>query len=127
MFPPILYRSIFLLIKCVTANATVIVPSICRQLGARSPYVFLKRYRCHHNTRHDATKNVQALLKANPSRRIKNTNCPFAMTIEINNTEDIYPCHISLEWNHNHALHSLQVNSFKDLLPFTQGNKFVFT
>ena len=86
-----------------------------RPLGPKSPYSFYKRYRCHHNTRHAA---------ADPSsgRRRKNTECPFSMTIrvfDVSKTPRQHPCWVALQWFHNHPLHSLEVNTFRSILPET--------
>ena len=75
---------------------------------------------CHHSTRYEGTRNVQNVLKSNPTKRLKNTNCPFSLTIKIeNNDENQRPCIIDIEWFHNHPINSLQVNSFKDILDGT--------
>ena len=78
--------------------------------------MFFKRYRCHHNTRYEATKNISSLLVQKPFKRIKNTSCAFSMTIKLKKDGSSHPCIILLEWFHNHPLQSLQVNSFKDIL-----------
>ena len=44
-----------------------------------SRYVYL---RCHHNTRYQGTMNSKETLKNKPSKRFKNTDCPFTMTLK---------------------------------------------
>ena len=41
------------------------------------------------------------------------------MTIKLEKLSGTYPCKVFIEWFHNHPLKSLQVNSFKDILPET--------
>ena len=41
------------------------------------------------------------------------------MTVRINKEIAEQPCLITLDWNHNHPLNSLEVNTFKDILPET--------
>ena len=41
------------------------------------------------------------------------------MTIKITKDKVTHPCQINIEWNHNHPLNSLQVNSFKHISPQT--------
>ena len=83
-----------------------------RLIRPKSPYIFFKRYRCHHKTRHNSSRN-------DPTRRTKNTKCPFSMIVRINKEMVEQPCSITLDWNHNHPLNSLEVNTFKDILPET--------
>ena len=56
-----------------------------------------------------------AVLSQKPSKRIKNTNCHFSMVIKISKDLDLTDSLTTLEWNHNHSVHSLQNISFKDI------------
>ena len=90
-----------------------------RPSSSKSPYFVFKRYRCHHNTRYEATKDASTLLSQRPLKRMKNTCCPFSMTLKLHKAPSSHPCSVIIEWFHNHPLSSLQVNSFKDILPET--------
>ena len=53
---------------------------------------------------------------------MKNTDCPFSLCLKLRNspspeseTVDPYPCVVSLQWNHNHPVKSLQALGFKDI------------
>ena len=96
-----------------------------RATTERSPYQLFKRYRCHHNTRYDGTRETNKVLKNTPAKRMKNTNCPFNMTIRIYRNLEISgkACHIDIEWNHNHPLATLQVSSFNDIATQIQLQK----
>ena len=39
------------------------------------------------------------------------------MTLKIKKDTNELPCLINIEWDHNHPIDSLQVNSFKDISP----------
>ena len=47
---------------------------------------------------------------------MKNTNCPFSMTVKLQKSG----CIVDLDWNHNHPVKSLQALSFKDISRNTQ-------
>ena len=64
----------------------------CRNNHQSSPYSYFGRYRCHHNTRYEAAKDAASVLLWNPSKRLKNTNCPFAMTIKVNKENSASSC-----------------------------------
>lgn len=55
-----------------------------KNLSSRSQLVFNGYYHCHHQTRNPATKDRQQRMMANPTKRSKNTNCPFVMNIKVN-------------------------------------------
>ena len=46
-----------------------------------------------------------------------NTGCLFSMTIKTEKDGQEYSYQILQEWNHNHPLNILQVNSFKEISP----------
>ena len=70
---------------------------------------------CHHKTRYQPTMNPKQLLKGKPSKRLKNTDCPFSMVFKVKREIDDFPCVVELEWNHNHPVQALQALSFKDI------------
>ena len=41
------------------------------------------------------------------------------MTVKLEKSGGTHPCKVLIEWFHNHPLKSLQVNSFRDILPET--------
>ena len=86
------------------------------KLGAKSDYVLSLYYRCHHRTTHVKSYNPVETLKRNPSKRMKNTDCPFSLSFKILKIPaNGMSCNISLQWNHNHPVNSLQALSFKDI------------
>ena len=71
--------------------------------------------RCHHKTKYQPTMNPKQLLKGKPSKRLKNTDCPFSMVFKVKREIDDFPCVGELAWNHNHPVQALQALSFKDI------------
>ena len=86
-------------------------------LSKGSKYSVVRYYRCQHNTRVFSTRNVKEILEKNPSKRLKNTNCPYRMCVNFlkDTTLASFPCKIKIEWCHNHETDTLQASSFKDL------------
>lgn len=74
-------------------------------------------YRCHHDTRYEKTRDVDATLKRNPLKRFKNTSCPFQISFKIYNELPTsgFSSKIYLEHTHNHPLNSLEALSFKSI------------
>ncbi len=66
----------------------------------------VKYFRCHHNTRHEATKRPGEVLASKPTWRFKNTNCPFSMVVRISRDaeHEDFPSTIYVEWSHNHSV-----------------------
>ena len=87
--------------------------------GENKEYLFRQYYRCQHNTRNQRTKDSHTILSAKPFKRLKNTNCPFKLSIKtrryqfIDNNNTL----IELNWDHNHPIQSLHALSFKDISP----------
>ena len=79
--------------------------------------VLVKYFRCHHNTRYEATKLPDQVLASKPTKRFKNTNCPFSLIVRIgqNTEENDFCSSIDIEWSHNHSVDSLHSLSFKDI------------
>lgn len=70
-------------------------------------------YRCQHDTRGwSPSKDPQRKLKWNPNARVKNTNCPFQMVVKIDQQNN---CVIDIDWEHNHAVRTLESSNFKEL------------
>ena len=40
-------------------------------------------YRCHHDTRYENTRDAKSILEKKPTKRFRNTFCPFQMSIKI--------------------------------------------
>ena len=74
-------------------------------------------FRCHHDTRYEGTRDSKSILEKKPTKRFRNTYCPFQMSIKIPKiVEDPQLCcSIVLEHKHNHAVNSLQALSFKSI------------
>ena len=56
-------------------------------------------------------------LQKSDGTRTKNTGCSMNITIKLAKASD--ECLISLSWNHNHPVASLQALTFKDISPET--------
>ena len=82
-----------------------------------SPYSLVKYYRCHHNTRYEGTMNPPKVLAETPCKRIKNTNCEFSLVINFLKYDPHYTALLTIEWNHNHSVISLQSLGYKDIPP----------
>ena len=97
------------------SNETLRQNSSPHHLSEKNAYSEAFYYRCHHKTRCQSTMNPVELLKEKPSKRIKNTNCPFSLILKLKKTEGPFPCVVELEWDHNHPILALQSLSFKDI------------
>ena len=73
----------------VKNNGETIRISKAKQLTNKSKYSVENYYRCQHNTRVSSTQNIGEIFKKNPSKRLKNTNCPFTMAIKVLKDPDI--------------------------------------
>ena len=81
--------------------------------GDRSDYVLSLYYRCHHRTTHVPSYNPVATLTKNPSKRFKNTDCPFSMSFKIFKVPvNGMTCSILLQWNHNHPVSHISDNDY---------------
>ena len=96
-------------------NETLRITKTKRPDGAKT--VLVKYFRCHHNTKHEGTKFPNQILASKPSKRFKNTNCPFSLVLRIGRNPDAadFCSTIDMEWNHNHSVQSLHSLSFKDV------------
>ena len=99
---------------CLTTNETLRKVSP-RHLSDKNMYSVAYYYRCQHKTRYQATMNPKEVIAAKPSKRLKNTDCPYSLTVKLRKVSDEYPCEMDLEWNHNHPVDALQSLSFKDV------------
>ena len=62
----------------------IIVCCTRRDSDGKSPFKLNARYWCMHNTRNEATSNMEAVQRKNPSKqRSKNTGCPFFLKIQV--------------------------------------------
>ena len=82
-----------------------------------------KSYRCQHNTRYEPTRDPEKALKANPSRRLKNTGCRFLLSFKL---QEDNKCRLTLEWNHNHPITCLQALTYKDISESTKTKIFAY-
>ena len=83
--------------------------------SARSPYLANVFYRCQHDTRYELTRDTTTVLQRNPLKRIKDTYCPFSLSIKVKKGSESYPCDIFLAHEHNHPTTSLEALSHKSL------------
>ena len=90
-----------------------------RKLSSKSSYSLVVYYRCQHNTKNPKTADVQTLMKEKPFKRLKNTNCPFSLSVKIHKNFERFPCTLEIEWAHNHPVNALQAWSFKDIADVT--------
>ena len=88
-----------------------------RVRSEKNSYDCLLHYRCHHKTRYQPTMSIGRIRCEKPSKLVKNTNCPFSLSIKFRNEiiGDQPPGRIELEWNHNHTIASAQALTFKDI------------
>jgi hypothetical protein len=97
-------------------NGETLRISKVKKVTNRSKYCVNQYFRCQHNTRVPSTKNIEEILRKKPSKRLKNTNCPFTLSAKIDkDPSTLFPCKIEIDWSHNHQIDTLQANSFKDL------------
>ena len=90
--------------------------AISKSLMSKSGYEINKTFCCHHNTRYHGTKDTAKVLEEKPAKRFKNTSCPFKMEIKkLKSNHDGFPFLVTLHWNHNHPVNSLQAWNFKDI------------
>ena len=90
--------------------------AISKSLTSKSGYEINKTFRCHHNTRYHGTKDTAKVFEEKPAKRFKNTSCPFKMEIKkLKSNHDGFPFLVTLHWNHNHPVNSLQAWNFKDI------------
>ena len=54
-----------------------------KKCGNRSKYLHNGYYRCHHSTRYEGTRENIVVQSQNPTKRFKNTNCPYTMSIKV--------------------------------------------
>ena len=75
-------------------------------------------FRCHHRTYHQPTMNPAAVLKRKPSKKLKNTDCPFSLTFKKRRfATDEYNYALIISYNHNHPTQALQALTFRDISP----------
>ena len=72
-----------------------------RILGDRNTYVKSFQFRCHHRSNYQPTMDPVGLIRQKPSKRIKNTNCPFSLIVKLSRNLGV-PSLIEIEMNHNH-------------------------
>ena len=93
------------------------IKSNTKSPGKKSLYNKIQYFRCHHNTRHLNTMNPVEVVKKNPHKRFKNTDCPFGLILKyLKLPESDKNCLLEIEYCHNHPVNSLQALSFKDIL-----------
>ena len=89
-----------------------------KRLSDKNIYKVCYYYRCQHKTQYQPTMNPEHIRSLKPSKRMKNTNCPFSLSIRIRHDHDnieTFKGRIDLEWNHNHTVEAAQALSFKDI------------
>lgn len=50
--------------------------------GEFKEHIIRRYYRCQHNTQNEITKYSFSVLTARPFKRLKNTNCPFTLSLK---------------------------------------------
>ena len=101
-------------------NETLRILKTKKSLSENANTLVVKYFRCHHNTRHEATKRPGEVLASKPTWRFKNTNCPFSMVVRISRDaeHEDFPSTIHVEWrkwSHNHSVDSMHSFRFKDI------------
>lgn len=64
------------------SKETLRLRSTKSQLGPKNKFERYVYLRCQHNTRYHGTMNAKAVMRANPSKRFKNTDCPFSLILK---------------------------------------------
>ena len=57
------------------------------------------------------------LKRQKPSKRIKNSNCPFSLIVKLSRNLGVIPSLIEIEMKHNHPTQALKVLTFRDINP----------
>ena len=87
-----------------------------RKPGERSEYAFIYYYRCHHKTYNQRSMNSARIIREKPSRRQKNTDCPYSLIFKLKKDSDAdFPCELDVEYNHNHPTQAGQTFPFEDI------------
>ena len=86
-----------------------------RILGEKNLFTKSIQFRCHHRGNYHPTMNPLDVKRLKPSKRIKNTNCPFSMIIKLSKSINTIPSLVEIEMNHNHPTQALQVLTFRDI------------
>ena len=94
---------------CYKNNETLRILKTRKSENKTAKTVLTKYFRCHHNTRYEATKLPDQVLASKPTKRFMNTNCPFSLIVRIGqNIEDAdFSSSIDIERSHNHSVDSL--------------------
>ena len=87
-----------------------------KKLGKNNEYERVHYFRCHHCTTHQNSMNHREVLQKNPTKRLKNADCPFSLSIRLKrDLQSVYSARINIDYNHSHPVQSLQTLSFKDI------------
>ena len=95
-------------------NETLRVLKTRKSENKTAKTVLTKSFRCHHNTRYEATKLPDQVLASKPTKRFKNINCPFSLIVRTgqNIEDEDFSSSIDIERSHNHSVDSLHSLSF---------------
>ena len=95
-------------------NEETLTKKTPKKYSGKGKYTYVIYYRCQHWTTHCSSYNPKAILTKRPSKRIKNTDCPFSLNFKIlrdGEFESDLCCAMVLEWNHNYPVKSLQARA----------------
>ena len=67
--------------KYVSSNKETLRKLTPKIPSVKSPYSIILYYRCQHKTYHQPSMNPTNVLQQRPSKRLKNTDCPFSMVL----------------------------------------------
>ncbi|XP_066923705.1 uncharacterized protein [Clytia hemisphaerica] len=83
--------------------------------GQKSIYAIKSIYRCHFDTRYENTRDAESILRKDPSKRFKNTMCPFQISFKVIKcpSHSNASCQLTMTYEHNHPVNSLEALSFK--------------
>ena len=84
-------------------------------LSEKNSFETVTPYRCHHHTYHQPSMNPVRALKEKPSKRIKNTDCPFRLTLKKKRIPDSFTYLLTVKYDHNHPTKSVQALTFRDI------------
>ena len=88
-----------------------------KSLSDKNEYSSFEYFRCQHKTFCPSTFATKKILGSNPSKRIKNNNCPFSLIVKHRRRAPAngYAKVIEIEWTHNHSIRALQTMTFNDI------------
>ena len=83
--------------------------------GEKSDFKTIHNFRCQHKTFHEGSMNAAEKVRKRPSKRLKNTDCPFHMSVKERRLEGEYRFQLNISYDHNHPTKAFHALTFRDL------------